>query len=269
MALCYTNPMTHLSVNLNKVALLRNSRGKNHPAPEIFGEKILAWGAMGLTLHPRPDQRHAKYSDLPVLQGLVQNWKTKRPEVEFNVEGYPSEDFLEKVLSLKPDQCTLVPDPPEALTSDAGWDFQKHESFLKEVTVRLQEQGIRVSLFLDPFEFTPSQLEALRKISPERIEFYTEAFAENFGTEKQQTCLETYRKVAHQLTEVGIELNAGHDLNQKNLSLLIQAIPQIKEVSIGHALIEEALWEGFETTIKNYLKILSSCDLANPNEKSS
>lgn len=248
--------MIHLSVNLNKIALLRNSRGKDIPSPEVFGRAALELGVQGLTVHPRPDERHARFSDLSKLKEIVKSFKANRPEVEFNVEGYPSPDFLEKVISVAPDQCTLVPDPPEAITSDAGWNFTEHQSFLIEVTRKLQEAGIRVSLFLDPFTFNQNQSEALAAIHPDRIELYTEKYALDFGTESEQNTLKVYKDVAARAERLGIEVNAGHDLNQKNLKLLITEIPLIKEVSIGHALIVESLWDGFSQTIQNYLKII-------------
>lgn len=248
--------MTHLSVNLNKIALLRNSRGKDFPSPKVFGKKALELGAHGLTVHPRPDERHARFSDLPSLKDLVLLEKSRRLEVEFNIEGYPSTDFLEKVISVGPDQCTLVPDPPEAITSNAGWDFEKHQDFLTEVTGQLQSAGIRVSLFLDPFTFSQLQLNALSAIGPERIELYTEKYALAFGGESEDLIIQVYKDVSDQVGKLGIDINAGHDLNQKNLGRLIQEIPMIKEVSIGHALIVESLWDGFSKTIKNYLNIL-------------
>jgi pyridoxine 5-phosphate synthase len=246
--------MAHLSVNLNKIALLRNSRGKNFPAPEEFGKKALEAGAFGLTLHPRPDQRHARYSDLPLLGELIHSFKKTRP-AELNVEGYPSEEFLSRVLEQQPDQCTLVPDAPDAITSNAGWDFVTHQEFLTHVIRPLKSKKIRVSLFLDPFTFTPAQKKALQTIAPERIELYTEKYAQDFGTPHQAATLEAYKNVSTQISLMGIEINAGHDLNQKNLRTLLEEIPQIKEVSIGHALIVDALWEGFIPTLKNYLAL--------------
>lgn len=248
--------MTHLSINLNKIALLRNSRGKNFPAPEDFGKMALELGVFGLTLHPRPDERHARFSDLPLLGTLVSKYSTPSAPREFNVEGYPSEDFLSRVIEQKPHQCTLVPDAPDAITSDAGWDFVKNKAFLKATTERLKSHGIRVSLFLDPYTFTPEQLIALKEINPERIELYTEKYALDFGSAQEKNTVSIYKKVADQVTKLGIDINAGHDLNQRNLGLLIREIPQIKEVSIGHALIVEALLEGFSITVKSYLQIL-------------
>lgn len=250
--------MVHLSVNLNKIALLRNSRGRDFPSLEEFGHQALFNGAHGLTLHPRPDQRHARFSDLPLLKNLLEESKIKCSNAELNVEGYPSPDFLEHVVRVRPDQCTLVPDPPEALTSDAGWDFFSHEDFLKKVTQKLQSQNIRVSLFLDPFSFDDDQRSSLLGIHPDRIELYTEKYAHSFGRPEQDQVTKTYQLVAQSIQEMGIDVNAGHDLNQQNLKTFIENIPLLKEVSIGHALIVEALREGFETTIQNYLKILQS-----------
>lgn len=248
--------MTHLSVNLNKIALLRNSRGRNFPAPEAFGEMALRLGAHGLTIHPRPDQRHARWSDLLVLKELTLKAQTTHPEVEFNVEGYPSDQFLEHVLKVSPDQCTLVPDPPEALTSDAGWDFSLHKDLLTHVTKLLQSKGIRVSLFMDAFSLSDQQKQSLAQIKPDRVELYTEKFAMDFETPNQDQTIFMYKEASKIALDMGIEVNAGHDLNLKNLKTFLSEVPDIKEVSIGHALIVESLLDGFETTIKNYLKIV-------------
>ncbi len=167
-------------------------------------------------------------------------------------------DFIEKVLSLKPHQCTLVPDPPEALTSDAGWDFCENETFLKGVTEKLKNQGVRVSLFLDPFSFDENQKESLKRIKPDRIELYTEAYAKDFGTERQKQTTQKYADVTEQVTQLGMGVNAGHDLNLKNLKFLIRSIPSIQEVSIGHALIVESLLSGFSQTIESYVHLLHS-----------
>lgn len=246
--------MTKLSVNINKLALLRNSRNKNNPDLSWWGKMILEWGAHGLTVHPRPDGRHIRFDDLPTLIKLVRSLKGR----EFNIEGYPSDDFLAKVKAIRPDQCTLVPDPPHALTSNAGWDFAQNQRLLQNVCRELQTSGIRVSLFLEPQKFNDEQFAALKTIPCQRIELYTEAFADAF--EKAAGFEETialYRDSVDRVNLLKLGINAGHDLNQKNLTSLLQAIPEIEEVSIGHALTCEALVDGFEKTVKNYLGILS------------
>jgi len=248
--------MTKLSVNVNKLAWLRNSREKNNPDVEWWGRKILEWKAHGLTVHPRPDGRHIRTPDVLALSKLVHEWKGS-PQPEFNVEGYPSDQYFDLVKQSRPDQCTLVPDPPEALTSNAGWDFVRNQDFLIEVTKRLHDQGTRVSLFLEPKKFDAKQAEALSKIGCDRVELYTEDFADAFVEGRLPTILPIYQKAAQTATSLGLEINAGHDLNQQNLGSLVDTIPQLAEVSIGHALICEALEQGFETTIRNYLKILA------------
>lgn len=249
--------MTNLSVNINKLALIRNSRGKNQPDLEWWGLKILEWGSYGLTVHPRPDGRHVRQDDVPQMAALVRRWNLDGHSAEFNIEGYPSPDYVQLALETKPQQCTLVPDPPEALTSNAGWNFVAHRAFLTDVCKRLKDgAGSRVSLFLDPATLDGEQLDALSKIGCDRIEFYTEAYADAFGTPRFQSVLATYVGAALKIAELGVEMNAGHDLNQRNLGALVDAIPEIREVSIGHALTCEALLEGYEKTVSNYLKIL-------------
>lgn len=249
--------MCRLSVNVNKLATLRNSRGKNNPDVAALSRRILGYGVRGLTVHPRPDGRHIRLSDVEQLHGLVAEWTAAGDPVEFNIEGYPSADFMGLMKRFKPEQATLVPDPPEALTSNAGWDLANREPFLTDTVRDLQASHIRVSLFVDPFEFDAKQAQALAAIRPDRIELYTERFADSFGTGEQAAVTARYRDVALQARQMGIEVNAGHDLNQQNLSYLCEQIPFIKEVSIGHALICEALEQGLQTTIGNYLKILA------------
>jgi len=250
--------VTKLSVNVNKIATLRNARGKDLPNVASLSKKILEWGAHGITVHPRPDGRHIKAEDVLVLAKLVSDFNLAQSGNirEFNVEGYPSEETLKLIESCKPDQCTFVPDPPEALTSNAGWDFVENEELLKRVVLRMRTQNIRVSLFLDVFKFDERQLQSLDRIHPDRVEFYTEAYADSFDQSGVQRCLDQYRLAADKILKLGIELNAGHDLSQKNLALFVSALPEIEEVSIGHALIAEALEEGLENTTKNYLRIL-------------
>jgi pyridoxine 5-phosphate synthase len=219
-----------------------------------WSEQILDFGAHGLTVHPRPDGRHIQSADVTALRELTRG----RPGVEFNVEGYPAPEFLEFMLKVRPEQCTLVPDPPEALTSSAGWDLVGEESFLQTVLKPLQSAGIRVSLFVDPNGFSVAQEQALRRLKPERIELYTESYADHFGTAATAEVSNKYRRVAEAARLTGAGVNAGHDLNQRNLGHLLRSIPWMDEVSIGHALICEALEQGMESTIRSYLRILAA-----------
>ena len=242
--------MTRLSVNLNKIALLRNSRGSDMPRLLDFAQICIDSGAHGLTIHPRPDQRHAKYSDVYDRVALASDY----PEVEVNIEGYPNEEFLSVVLEASPDQCTLVPDDPNQLTSDHGWDTVKHGGRLSGIIDQLQGQGIRSSIFLDP---DTSMLESAAATGSDRIELYTESYAKNYGTEAEDDTWAQYNDVALAAREIGLQLNAGHDLNQDNLPRFLE-IPGILEVSIGHALTVEALISGFEPTIAAYLAIVDA-----------
>lgn len=242
--------MTKLSVNLNKVALIRNSRGSNFPRLTDFASICINAGAHGLTIHPRPDQRHAKYDDVYDLVELVRD----HPEVEVNIEGNPDEKFLQVVLEARPAQCTLVPDDPGQLTSDHGWDTIKYKDRLTGLVSQLHGQGIRSSVFLDP---DTSMLEAAVETKTDRIELYTESYAKAFGTEREAEVLAQYAEVAKAAGELGLGLNAGHDLNQDNLGRFL-SIPGILEVSIGHALTVEALQAGFEKTIIAYLEIVKA-----------
>lgn len=237
--------MTALSVNINKVALLRNSRGCDEPNVLKFSQDLIKLGAQGITLHPRPDGRHALYSDVLELK--------KNIDVELNVEGYPTEDFLQMVCETKPDQCTLVPDPPDALTSDSGWDCEKNMEFLQKVVARLKAEGIRVSIFLNP---DPVQVNFAMKTGTDRIELYTQAYAEAYGTDDFDKVFAGYFATAARAVELGVGVNAGHDLNQENLTYLKKNLPGLAEVSIGHALIAEMLYQGMSTTVKNYLDCL-------------
>ena len=245
---------TKLSVNINKIATLRNARGKNTPDLIYFAKIILKSKACGLTAHPRPDERHIRYTDILELNRLLKDY----PNKEFNIEGYPSSNFIDLIKQVKPQQCTLVPDPPEVLTSNAGWDFIKHKPLLKPITKELKSAQIRVSLFLDPFIMDEKQYKALQEIAPDRIELYTLAYAENYNSPDKSNVLKQYKQCAHQARQLNMQLNAGHDLNQKNLLALLKTIPQIKEVSIGQALITESLEEGILTTINKYIKIIDT-----------
>ena len=241
--------MSLLSVNINKFALLRNSRGTNHPDLVEVAKKCIDYGAQGITLHPRPDERHAKFSDLPIISKLVSDYSN----VEFNIEGYPSERFVNEVNKIKPDQVTLVPDPPGALTSSFGWDCLKYKTLLIDVVKDFQQKNIRVSLFVNP---SIESLINLNEILPNRVELYTFDFAKNFVFD-QENAIKPYLEVTQFLQEniPSISLNAGHDLNLKNLNYLLTEIPTIKEVSIGHALVCDAFEYGLGDTIKKYLSI--------------
>lgn len=251
--------MTKLSVNVNKLATLRNARGKNNPDVLAWSERILEYGAFGITVHPRPDGRHIRFDDVKELAKLVRSFNQRSHlKREFNVEGYPSPDLIDLVNEVKPDQVTLVPDPPDVITSNAGWAVAENETQLARVLNLLKSSRARVSLFLDPAQFSPKDEMAISRLSAIRYELYTEAYANHYGSSNEVTALQSYQAAAARLLKLGRELNAGHDLDQRNLGKLIRAIPQIKEVSIGHALICEALNDGMETTINNYLQILGT-----------
>ncbi len=250
--------MTQLSVNVNKLATLRNARGKNSPNVERMAQDILDYGAHGITIHPRPDGRHIRLRDVHILKGLIVDYRQKRSSVELNIEGYPSPEFLQLMLEVSPDQCTLVPDPPDVLTSNAGWSVAAQRDLLQSASQTLHEAGVRISLFIDPYNLNDLDLKALQSLPVQRAELYTEAYAEAHSSGLLEPTLKAYRQAADQLLARGLELNAGHDLNQKNLAALLKALPEIREVSIGHALVCEALEEGMQTTIKNYLNLLSS-----------
>ena len=237
--------MTVLSVNVNKIALLRNSRGHDFPNLLKVSQDLVAAGAQGITIHPRPDERHAKYADAQALKDNL--------DVELNIEGYPCERFLDMVCEVKPAQCTLVPDEPNQITSDHGWDCVKHKDFLKETVARLKAEGIRVSIFLDP---DPSQVAAAKETGTDRIELYTESYAKNYGTEKQEEVSQQFIDTAIAAHEAALELNAGHDLNQENLAHFAKVVPNLLEVSIGHALVVEMLYDGLEKTVQGYRNCL-------------
>ena len=237
-----------LSVNLNKIALLRNSRGHNYPNLLKFADQALAAGANGITIHPRPDQRHATYADVKELAARLQS----HPQAELNIEGYPNAAFLDIVLKHQPDQVTLVPDDPQQLTSDHGWDLKKNRSFVSEIVARLRQAGIRSSLFLDP---DTEQIDIAAAIATDRIELYTAAYAAAFNTPQEAGILDRYRSAAEHAHRVGLGVNAGHDLNLENLGRFL-SIPGILEVSIGHALTVESLDYGFSNVIEKYMEIV-------------
>ena len=241
---------TTLSVNLNKIALLRNSRGRDFPRVTDFGRLALSQGAKGLTIHPRPDQRHARYSDIADLLALVKEF----PGAELNIEGNPTPEFIDIVVASQPDQCTLVPDDPNQLTSDHGYDVDKDGAFLKPIIERLQAAGIRVSLFMDP---DPSAMAKAAALGTDRVELYTERWAEAFGTDQQDDVLERFRDATRAAQAEGLGVNAGHDLDLNNLGAFL-TIPGIDEVSIGHALTIEALYQGYGPVVKRYSDICSA-----------
>ncbi len=236
--------MCRLSVNINKIALLRNSRGSNFPNLLKVASDCEKFGAEGITVHPRPDQRHVRYDDIPLLKSIVKS--------EFNVEGNPTPEFMKLVLENTPHQCTLVPDAEQALTSDNGWDTVKNADFLRDVTVELQSKGIRVSIFVNA---DPKMVEAAMAIGVERIEFYTGPFAKNYEKDREEA-IKKYVKAANVANEIGIGINAGHDLNLQNLKYFKEKIPNLLEVSIGHALVVDALYYGLHNTIQMYLNCL-------------
>jgi pyridoxine 5-phosphate synthase len=237
-------PMTKLSVNINKIALIRNSRGGNLPDVKKAALDCVRFGAEGITVHPRPDERHIRYTDVYELKPIL--------PVEFNIEGYPSDTFLQMVEEVKPQQVTLVPDPPGVLTSNAGWDTIANKAFLKEVIDALKKMDIRTSIFIDT---DLDQIEGAAATGTDRIELYTEAYAKNFPANKE-AAIEPYHKAAHRASKYGLGINAGHDLNLDNLAYFHKNIPNLLEVSIGHALISDALYLGLENTIQLYLRQL-------------
>ncbi len=237
--------MTRLSVNINKVALLRNSRNGKVPDLLQVARDCETFGAEGITVHPRPDERHVRRSDILPLAQLVRT--------EFNIEGYPSEDFVALVLEARPAQVTLVPDAPGQLTSDHGWDAKVHRAWLIELATTFREAGIRLSLFLDP---DLEQVSAVAKTGADRIEFYTGPYASSFRQNPSQA-VAPYRAAARLATELGLGINAGHDLDLENLQYFCREVPDVLEVSIGHALIADSLYYGLHNTIQLYRRQLS------------
>lgn len=236
--------MTRLSVNINKFATLRNSRGGNNPDVVKAALNCERFGAQGITVHPRPDERHIRYRDVLDLSRVI--------STEFNIEGYPDNRFLQILREVRPAQTTLVPDPPNVLTSNAGWDTVKHQSFLREVIAEIKSLGIRVSVFLDPEE---QYIESAAETGTDRIELYTESYAKNFATDPQKAA-EPYVRCAERAFHAGLAVNAGHDLNLDNLAFFKQQVPYLEEVSIGHALVCDALYLGLENTIQLYRRQL-------------
>jgi len=237
--------MTKLSVNINKIATLRNSRGGNYPSILKFAKKIQDFGADGITIHPRPDERHIKYADAIALKEVV--------FTEFNIEGNPIDKFIKLVNKIKPTQVTLVPDAIDAITSNSGWDTINNKNMLKEIVNEFKSNKIRTSIFLDP---DIKYIDSVCEINPDRVELYTEQFAKEFS-QKNLTTINSYAKCAYEISKSGIGINAGHDLSLKNIRFFKENIPDLAEVSIGHSLITESLFLGLENTIKRYLKHLS------------
>ena len=239
--------MTKLSVNINKIATLRNSRGGNTPNLIQVALDAERFGAQGITVHPRPDERHIRYQDVYDLKKVIQT--------EFNIEGNPKEQkFVELVLANTPAQVTLVPDAEGQLTSNHGWDTVKHQSYLRDIIAEFKSEGIRVSIFVDPAE---KMIEAAERTGTDRIELYTEAYASNYHTAKE-SAIKPYITAADLANKLGLGINAGHDLDLHNLNYFSKNIPGLLEVSIGHALICDSLYFGLENTIQMYLRALKN-----------
>ncbi|TLF43218.1 pyridoxine 5'-phosphate synthase [Maribacter aurantiacus] len=232
--------MTKLSVNVNKIATLRNARGGNVPNLLKVASDIERFGAHGITIHPRPDERHIRYQDARDLKDIV--------TTEFNIEGNPNPKFIDLVLAIKPDQVTLVPDAEDAITSNAGWDTQKHKSFLKEVIKEFKNAGIRTSIFVDP---DPKMVEGAKETGTDRIELYTESYATGYATDRERAIL-PFVEAAKKANELELGINAGHDLSLDNIQYFGQNIPGLLEVSIGHALICESIYLGLENVVNMY-----------------
>ncbi len=236
--------MLNLSVNINKIATIRNARGGSSPSVVEAAINCKKFGADGITIHPRQDERHITRKDVYDIKPII--------TTEFNIEGYPSEDFIEMVLEVKPEQVTLVPDGPDVITSCAGWDTIKFKDYLKEIISVLKENGIRTSVFVDP---RIDMIEGAKNCGTDRIELYTEDYATNY-TEDKEKAIAPYVEAAKKAIELGFEINAGHDLSLENLEYFANEIPDLAEVSIGHALISDALYLGLENTIQMYKRLL-------------
>ena len=236
--------VTRLSVNINKIATLRNARGGNNPDVIRTAIDCERFGAQGITVHPRPDERHIRFSDVIQLKDVV--------TTEFNIEGYPDGRYMQLIRDTKPTQATLVPDKPNAITSNAGWDTVKHADFLKDIVKELKRSQVRVSIFVDPAD---TMVEGAARVGADRIELYTEPYATHYYGDRE-AAVKNYVKAAQVAQELGLGVNAGHDLDLHNLKFLKQSIPFLDEVSIGHALISDALYFGLENTIQLYLREL-------------
>lgn len=236
--------MTRLSVNINKVATLRNARGEGVPDVQRFARDCEALGAQGITVHPRPDERHITRRDVQLLKPLV--------TTEFNIEGYPSEQYLELVIANRPAQATLVPDAAEVLTTSEGWDVVANAGFLRPIVARLKDAGIRVSIFVAPDEV---QIRKAAEIGADRVELYTKPYADGYDTDRE-AAVAPFVKASAVAAECGLGVNAGHDLNSRNLRFFAGALPRLDEVSIGHAIISEALYLGIAEVLRRYLDCL-------------
>lgn len=236
--------MTKLSVNINKVATLRNARGENMPDVQKFAVDCESFGAQGITVHPRPDERHITRQDVFKLRPIV--------KTEFNIEGYPSEDFMQLVLQVKPEQVTLVPDKPGDLTSSAGWDVVNNMEFLTGIVDRLKEAGIRSSIFVGA---DAEQIKAAAKAGADRIELYTKPYVDNYAKDRD-AAVAPFVEASQAAHNAGLGVNAGHDLNLENLRFFYKSLPYLNEVSIGHAIISDALYMGIEATVKAYRECL-------------
>jgi pyridoxine 5-phosphate synthase len=240
--------MTRLSVNINKIATLRNARGGNNPDVIRVAVDCERFGAQGITVHPRPDERHIRYDDVMQLRSIV--------TTEFNIEGYPDERYIEIIEKARPAQATLVPDAPDAITSNAGWNTLTNASLLKDLTAELKNRGVRVSIFVDPI---PKMVEGAAAIGADRIELYTEPYAHDYHV-NSDIAVKPYVESARVAREAGLGINAGHDLDLNNLAFLVRSIPHLDEVSIGHALVCDALYLGLENTIQLYLRALATAN---------
>ena len=242
---------TKLSVNLNKVALLRNQRDVGYPSVLDTARMVVAAGAHGVTVHPRPDERHIRRSDVPALKALLAS--ELADDIEFNVEGYPTPDFIALIREVRPDQVTLVPDAPDQRTSDHGWDVAQQRDVLSEVIAVLKQSGARVCLFMDP---EPGDMAKVAALGADRIELYTGPYAEMFESGDVRVLLQRYADAAEAATEAGLGINAGHDLSLDNLPSFRRALPMLAEVSIGHAITADALRIGFPAAVEAYLRAL-------------
>ena len=238
--------MVSLSVNLNKVALLRNARALDIPSPVFAAVLVMEGGADGITVHPRPDERHIRPQDVRDLAALLKSW----PAVELNIEGNPLHQLMDHVRAVRPNQCTFVPDEVGAATSDHGWNLARDGERLRPLIAEARSLGCRVSLFMDP---EPRQMELARQLQADRVELYTEPYARAFSTPQQSASLQLYQEAARAALRVGLGINAGHDLNRANLGGFLRAVPGVLEVSIGHALIADALEFGLQRTVGLYL----------------
>ncbi len=247
---------TKLSVNLNKIALLRNQRHVGYPDPVAAARTILEAGAHGLTVHPRPDERHIRKTDVRDLDRLLKDEGWAARGIEYNIEGNPFPDFMKLVMEIKPDQATLVPDSPDAATSDDGWDVFAEEDRLRPLIGELKAAGIRVALFMNAVDDPGATMAETAELGADRIELYTGPYADAYDGPAHERVLERYRRSAEAAVAHGLEINAGHDLTIENLPTLKAALPRLDEVSIGHAFTSDALWIGFEGAVAAYLEAL-------------